>query len=132
MAIDDLRNLAQSGPPFWRARGAIGNAVGKLEVAVKLLEWGKPYGGLTLISYALDDLAVAESRDLTLDLSLYKEALAEMAKSEAYVAIAQAGDGPGMAEAEQLANEGDALLAAGNYRKAVDTYRLVIAKCWRL
>jgi hypothetical protein len=132
MAIDDLRNLAQSGPPFWRARGAIGNAVGKLEVAVKLLEWGKPYGGLTLISYALDDLAVAESRDLTLDLSPYKEALAGMAKSEAYVAIAQAGDGPGMAEAEQLANEGDALLAAGNYRKAVDTYRLVIAKCWRL
>jgi hypothetical protein len=131
-AIDDLRNLAQSGgQPLW-PRLAIGSAVHKLEMAVNLLEWCAPYRGLSLVSHALHDLALAQSGDPTLDLSPYMEALAEMAKSEAYFAIAQAGDGGGMAKAEQLVDDGDALLASGDYRRAVDKYLLAIVECWRL
>ena len=126
MAIDDLRNLAQSGSRFWWPRFAISNAAAKLEMAVKLLEWPAPSEALIYISHALASLTLAEIRDATLDLSPYKEALTEMAKSEAYFAIAQAGDGPGMATAEQLANGGDALLDAGDYRGAVACYRQVI------
>jgi hypothetical protein len=131
MAIDDLKDLAQSGPPFWPPRFAITSAVSRLNIAVKWLERPPPYWparhtGLTLISWALADLAAAERMDPTLDLSPYMQALAQMAKSEAYFAIAQAGD----AEAEQLAEDGDALLAAGRYREAVDKYRLVLVECW--
>ena len=109
----------------------IRSAVYKLEVAVRWLEWHAPYTGLGGISSALPDLALVEIKDPTLDLSPCMEALAEMGKSEAYFAMAMAGDGSGMAEAEQLANEGDALLAAGDYRKAVEKYRLAIVECWR-
>ena len=130
MTIDDLRDVVNSLSRFSRAAPAIRNAIADLWKVVNCLELGSPYGALVFISRALDDLTIAESRDPTLDLSPYKEALAEMAKSEAYVAIAEAGDGGGTAKAEHLAENGDALLAAGDYRGAVGMYRLVIVECW--
>jgi len=131
MTIDDLRDVVNSLSGFSRAAPAIRNAIAELWKVVHCLEFESPYAALVFISRALDDLTIAESRDATLDLSPYKEALAEMAKSEAYLAIAEAGDGGETAKAEHLAEHGDALLAADDYRGAVDMYRLVIVECWR-
>jgi hypothetical protein len=123
--IADLRSLAQSGLPSQLARSAISGAAMTLEMAAR--SWGRqtPNGSLmgdTLVSTAVNGLTAAESLDATLDLSAYKEAMAEMAKSEAHFVIASAGGGAAMAGAEQMAKDGDALLAAGDYRGAVERY----------